>query len=199
MTINVSSTIRSAVFSMLAILSSTVLGADIKFDFRISWFEGPLSGTSSVGWFSYDSSIVVPGPLPGHPVVRPDVLSGFSMDVRGVLFGMSDVTSPLAFFGPNGELTGIQLGTACTVVESPPGFFWGSCAVLPWDSGSFVFNYSLGNLSGTASIGTNAQVGSGVLSRGTITVSAVPEVSNGKHLELPRERSTGYPRAPHGL
>lgn len=150
--------------------------SNVIFNFQINWFDGPLMGTLSTGSFSYDSSIVIPGDLPGHPVVRPDVLSSFSMDVRGVHFSTPSVTSPLAFFGPSGELTAIQLGTSCSVVEGPPGFQWGSCSVLPWDSNSFVFNYIAGNPDAVASIGTDSTVATAVLSHGAITVSPVPEL-----------------------
>jgi len=102
--------IVTATVAFLA-LAATARPTPITSTFTATASDGPLAGTASIGTFTYDSSII----LPGGEVVGPNLLTAFSFTWNGTLFGLATANSSAELRWANdGTLAGFSFGSNCS-------------------------------------------------------------------------------------
>jgi len=112
---------------------SVAHAANQKYEFVVNWGTGvggtgELSGTSSTGWLSFDSSIAAPN----AEYFEQDVLSDFGFSLRGHAYGLADVSVGFLTFDSAGDLRLLGVGTHCGS---------GYCASDPGNTSSFYLVY----------------------------------------------------------
>ena len=117
----------------------------VKYTFTVEATSGPLIGTTSTGFFTYDSSIV-PVTLPGA-VLEVGLLTELSFSWDGITYTEASANTGSLIFDATGVLSSALFGTNC---------FAGGCnldidvkdwviVVAPGAGGSGTFFYNAGN------------------------------------------------------
>jgi hypothetical protein len=104
----------------------------ITYDFTVNVTSGPLSGTSSSGSFSYDSSSIVPG---GDNNAN-GLLIAFDFTFNGTTYDTSTVDTGTLIFDSSGNLTDFGFGNNCHQAPYAP-----NCVVAAGTDGFIVDGY----------------------------------------------------------
>lgn len=115
----------------LAAASLPAAAAPITWDFSVAVSTGPLAGNTYAGYFTYDSSIVVPG----GTVLTTNLFTDLDFVFGGTTYTEANTQTAGAIFDAAGMLSTVLFGTSC----SP-----GTCATfvgvdsfaLLWSKGS---------------------------------------------------------------
>jgi PEP-CTERM motif len=119
---------RALLLVSLTFAAGSALADDVDYDFVLNWQTGPLTGTTSIGSFAFDSSLAVPNAV----YLGTASLTAFSLSVGSTVYDLADVSIGYLFFDANADLRLLGLGTDC----SP-----GSCGLLPHDPPNFFLGY----------------------------------------------------------
>ena len=157
------SRLAAAVATSIVLLSAAH-ATTTKYDYSVNWSTGELAGTTSQGWFAFDSSLA----LPNAEYFEPNVLSDFGFTLRGTFHDLSSVQTGFLTFDAQGQLRLIGVGTKCGQ---------GYCASDPGNTNSFYLVYNsqsqLDKFFGVA--GDSGWATS--YGPGTLELAAVPEPS----------------------
>lgn len=93
---------------VVAAFAPAAWATPISYNFTVSNLTGPLAGNSYHGTFSYDSSIVVPGEVPGAPQ-----LSDFDFTFDGVTYDAEMVETGLWEFDADGRFAWGWIRSKC--------------------------------------------------------------------------------------
>jgi hypothetical protein len=113
----------------LSLMAPSVASASpITYDFSATATDGPLSGTTERGTFSYDSGSIVPG---GGQNAGAGLLTALSFSWNGIAYDQTTANTGFIDFDASGNLVRAAFGTDCA----------GACIVLP-SSNAWAFNLS---------------------------------------------------------
>lgn len=149
--------------AVLALAGVTAAGdaSPITYSFTATATDGPLAGTSSTGFFSFDSSIVTPGPVTS----AAGLLTSLSFTWNGTTYNAASANTGWLVFGPMGDLVEAVFGTNCSA---------GSCSLSGETEGWNVAAYINGPFAYT--MPSYPIVAGGIVtSVRLVTASAVPE------------------------
>lgn len=129
-------TLRLIIILSAAFFSSGSQASLITYGFEVTTTVGPLAGTSSVGSFTFDSSII---PIGGGVLLQTDLLTDLDFTWNSIVYDETTATTGSMVFSVNGDLLSILFGSDCDN---------GGCVVFSgtddWSIYTdFVFVYSL--------------------------------------------------------
>lgn len=158
-----------------AALAPAAHAVPISYSFQAHWYEGQLAGTTSEGYFTYDSSSSVPGSW----VESLTLFTDFYFTLRGNTYTESEVTSASAFFDSEGKLYSITFGTWCEITMQS-GTPYGTCTAASSDRWHFFMQYDREHPTSIGVVGDGEPYVHPGFSSSTVTISprdipAVPE------------------------
>lgn len=83
----------------------------VTYDFQITWSQGPLDGSTSIGSFALDAGLMVPNSTYASGTF---VLDSFSVVINGASYTLADISPTWLSFSADGSLSHLLLGTNCT-------------------------------------------------------------------------------------
>lgn len=165
-----------ALCAAVFVISAPAVAAPTSYSFTSNWYSGELAGTKTDGYFTFDSSSIVPG----RRIETISLLTDFRMELRGFVYTGADVTSANGTFRADGSLSQITFGTWCEIQEpwqTGQPLPLGTCAASSNDRWNFFLQYDAGHPAYAGSIGDG---GNFAFSSATTTiepreVAAIPE------------------------
>ena len=144
---------RAVIVMALLLVCTNAFAVPITYDFSVTATSGALTGTTSGGTFTFDSSII---PAGGGFVLQANLLQHLAFTWNGTAYDETTANTGLMQFNTSGALTDVVFGNnchtaTCTVTGNTNQWF----ANLPFD---FVY-----------------AVAGGAAGRGSVTLTAVPE------------------------
>jgi hypothetical protein len=144
---------RSVIVLALVLVCTNAFAVPMTYQFSVTATTGSLTGATSTGMFTFDSSII---PAAGGFVLQANVLQDLAFTWNGTAYDETTANTGLMQFNASGALTDIAFGNncvaaTCTVTGNTNQWF----ANLP-----FQFVYA---------------VAGGTAGRGTVTLTPVPE------------------------
>lgn len=144
---------RAVIVLALLLVYTNAWAVPITYDFSVTATSGALTGTTSSGTLTFDSSII---PAGGGFVLQANVLQNLAFTWNGTAYDETTANSGLLQFSPSGVLTDVVFGNnchagTCSVTGNTNQWF----ANLPFD---FVY-----------------AVAGGAAGRGSVTLTPVPE------------------------
>jgi PEP-CTERM motif len=113
----------------LSLAASNAASASlVAYDFSVTATDGPLSGTTEHGTFSYDSNSIVPG---GGQNAAAGLLTALSFSWNGITYDQTTANTGFLEFGASGELDRAVFGTDCAA----------GC-IVPVSTNAWAFNLS---------------------------------------------------------
>ena len=117
-----------AVFALSLMASGVASASPITYDFTVTATDGPLSGTTEGGTFSYDSSSTVAG---GGQNAGAGLLTALSFSWNGIAYDQTRANTGFLDFNASGELIRAVFGTDCAA----------GC-IVPASTNAWAFNLS---------------------------------------------------------
>lgn len=155
---------RALLSIALGLAAASASASDTQYAFTLNWQSGPLSGSSSSGSLSFDESLAAPN----AEYLGTASLSGFSLVVDGISYGLADVGLGFLTFDANADLRLLGVGNGCG-----PGF----CSINPGDPPGFMMIYDSQSQLDRLSAYFWPQDADQSSGNGTFEVAAIPEPS----------------------
>lgn len=129
---------RSIIVSAAFLASSLVHASPMSYEFTTNWYEGKLTGVTSKGYFTYDSSRVEAG----KTLETLNLFTDFDFSFRNVHYTEATVNTAQVSFSETGDLQSVVFGTDCYFSPLADGGKVGTCAAYSDRLEGFFIQYN---------------------------------------------------------